>query len=298
MGGRLVIGTSSWADPGFVEEWYPPDLPAHERLGWYAQRFEAVEVNTTFYAVPSPATVARWVEATPQGFTFDVKLHRLLSRHAAGPDSLPRDLRGQAPTTGRGRVRLDDRLEAALADRMAEAVEPLRSAGRLATFLLQLTPAFKPGAHALDELAPLIGRLSATAPVAVELRHRGWTQEDHREDTLGWLEDHEAAFVCLDGPRGGAPTLPEPLDAVTRDDVAYFRAHGRNLEGYLRGRSVAERFGWHYSDEELEEIRGRLEGLAREVPNVRMMFNNNRGSDAPVAAQRMRELTDQAVASG
>ncbi|MDQ3609243.1 MAG: hypothetical protein M3459_10125 [Actinomycetota bacterium] len=46
------------------------------------------------------------------------------------------------------------------------------------------------------------------------------------------------------------------------------------LEGYLRGRSAAERFGWHYSDEELEEIRGRLEGLAREVPTVRMMLNN------------------------
>ena len=296
MAGRLVIGTSSWADPGFVEEWYPSDLPAHERLGWYAQRFEAVEVNTTFYAVPSRATVARWVQATPEGFTFDIKLHRLLSRHAATPDSLPEDLRERAPTTERGRVRLDDRLEAALADRVAEAVEPLRAAGRLSTFLLQITPAFKPGDHTLDELAGLIARLSATAPVAVELRHRGWTREDHREDTLGWLAQHEAAFVCVDGPQGDAPTMPEPLDAATRDDVAYFRAHGRNREGYLRGRSVAERFGWHYSDEELKEIRGRVEWLAREVPTVRMMFNNNRGSDAPMAAQRMRELTGQGVA--
>ena len=53
MAGRVVIGTSSWADPGFVEEWYPDDLPARERLRWYAERFEAVEVNSTFYAVPS-----------------------------------------------------------------------------------------------------------------------------------------------------------------------------------------------------------------------------------------------------
>ncbi|MDQ3768801.1 MAG: DUF72 domain-containing protein [Actinomycetota bacterium] len=221
MSGRVVIGTSSWADPGFVEEWYPADLPARERLGWYAQRFEAVEVNTTFYAVFSSATVAGWVQATPEGLTFDVKLHRLLSRHAAKPDSLPGDLRGRAETTERGRVRLEDRLEAALADRVAEAVEPLRAAGRLSTFLLQLTPAFKPREHSLDELGPLVQRLSATAPVAVELRHRGWTHEDRREATLGWLEDHEAAFVCLDGPQGGAPTLPEPLDAATRDDLAY-----------------------------------------------------------------------------
>src|SRR4051795_7082729 len=79
----IVVGTSSWADPGFVEEWYPEDLPARERLAWYAERFDAVEVNSTFYAVPSPRTVERWADETPDGFTFDVKLHRLLSRHSA-----------------------------------------------------------------------------------------------------------------------------------------------------------------------------------------------------------------------
>ena len=62
MAGRIVVGTSSWADPGFVEEWYPPDLAARDRLPWYAERFEAVEVNSTFYAVPGEKTVARWAE--------------------------------------------------------------------------------------------------------------------------------------------------------------------------------------------------------------------------------------------
>lgn len=291
--GRLIIGTSSWADPGFVEEWYPRDVPARDRLAWYARRFEAVEVNATFYAVPDENTVARWAQATPAGFTFDVKLHRLLSRHAAPPDSLPRDLRAQARTTGRGRVVLEEGLEAALADRIAEAVTPLRQAGKLASFLLQLTPAFAPGRHDLDELAGLIARLTPTAPVAVELRHRAWSEGERLQATLDWLEAHEAAYVCLDAPQGGAPNLPPPVDATTRPDLAYFRAHGRNLEGYLHGRSVAERFGWRYDEGELEEIRGRLEGLAEEVPAVRMMFNNNRGSDAPVAARRLRELAGQ-----
>jgi len=294
MAGRIVIGTSSWADPGFVEEWYPPDLAARDRLAWYARRFEAVEVNASFYAVPDTDTVARWADTTPAGFSFDVKLHRLLSRHAAPPDSLPADLRAQARTTARGRVALDGGLEAALADRVAQAVAPLREAGKLGSFLLQLTPAFAPGRHELDELAALVERLTPTAPVAVELRHRAWSEGERLQATLDWLEDHDAAYVCLDNPRdGGAPTLPPPVDAVTRPDLAYFRAHGRNREGYLHGRSVAERFGWRYDDSELEEIRGRLEGLAGEVPTVRMMFNNNRGSDAPVAARRLRELTGQ-----
>src|SRR5687767_3347615 len=110
----LVIGTSSWADPGFVEEWYPAGLHARDRLAWYAERFDAVEVNSTFYAIPSPDTVERWAEVTPDGFRFDVKLHRLLSRHAARTDTLPRPLRAMATETARGRVRLDERLQEAL----------------------------------------------------------------------------------------------------------------------------------------------------------------------------------------
>ena len=289
-----MIGTSSWADPGFVEEWYPEDLPARDRLAWYAERFDAVEVNSTFYAVPAERTVARWAEQTPDGFSFDVKLHRLLSRHSADLKSLPPKCREHAETNTRGRVTLTPKLEAALADEIAEAVAPLRD--KLATFLLQLSPAFEPRKNELDELAALVERLDATAPVAVELRNRFWLTDRRREDTLRWFEEHGAAFVCVDGPEGSnAPTLMPNLDVATRPDVAYLRAHGRNLEGYLHGRSVAQRFAYRYADEELEELGERAGALAEEVPSVRMMFNNNRGSDAPDAAQRMRELLGQEV---
>jgi uncharacterized protein YecE (DUF72 family) len=296
MAGRIVVGTSSWADPGFVEEWYPPDLPARDRLAWYAERFDAVEVNSTFYAVPSARTVERWAEQTPAGFTFDVKLHRLPSRHSADLKSLPPKCRDAAETNARGRVTLTPRLEAALADEIAEAVAPLGD--KLATFLLQLSPAFEPRKNELDELSALVARLDATAPVAVELRNRFWLTDSRREDTLRWFEEHGAAYVCVDAPEGSnAPTLMPNLDVATRPDVAYLRAHGRNLEGYLRGRSVAERFAYAYEDEELRELGERAGRLAEEVPAVHMMFNNNRGADAPTAAQRMRELLGQEVAA-
>ena len=296
MPGRIVIGTSSWADPGFVEEWYPPELPARERLPWYAERFEGVEVNSTFYAVPAQRTVRRWAEQTPADFTFDVKLHRLLSRHSADLKSLPPACREQATTNARGRVGLTPKLEAALASEVVEAVAPLGD--KLATFLLQLSPAFEPREKELDELAPLVERLTPAAPVAIELRNRFWLADRRREDTLRWYERHGAAFVCVDAPEGSnAPTLMPNLDVATRGDLAYLRAHGRNLEGYLRGRSVAERFAHRYADEELEELGERAGRLAEEVPVVRMMFNNNRGADAPTAAQRMRELLGQGVAA-
>ena len=292
MAGRIVVGTSSWADPGFVEGWYPPDLPARDRLPWYAERFEAVEVNSTFYAVPNRSTVERWAEVTPPGFSFEVKLHRLLSRHAAPLDSLPPDLREQAQTTGRGRVKLTPDLEAEVLDRLLAEVAPLEEAGKLGSFLLQLTPAFAPDRHELEELAPLLERL-APHPVAVELRHRGWVREKRVERTLAFLSEREAAFVCVDAPPEDHVPIMPPIDAVTTDRLAYLRAHGRNTEGYLRGKTVAERFGWVYSDGELGEIRERVEGLAEQAAEVRVMFNNNRSDDAPTAARRLRALVGQ-----
>src|SRR5215210_9414905 len=294
MAGTIRVGTSSWADPGFVKEWYPPKLAARERLPWYAERFEYVELNSSFYAVPDRNTVHKWVEQTPDGFTFDVKAHRLLSRHSAQLESLPPDLREGAQTSGRGRVTLTPDLEAALAQRLVEETAPLAEAGKLGSYLVQLTPAFGPGRHQLDELEGLVATLRPHR-VAVELRHRGWLADERREQTLAWFADHEAAFVCVDAPRDEHfSVMPSDLDAVTTDELAYVRLHGRNAQGYLTGKTVAERFGWRYSDPELEEVAERARGLAEQAAEVHVAFNNNRDDDAPTAAQRFRALLGQA----
>jgi uncharacterized protein YecE (DUF72 family) len=292
MAGRIVVGTSSWADPGFVAEWYPKGMAARDRLAWYAERFETVELNSSFYAVPEPATVVRWAEVTPDGFLFTVKLHRLLSRHQADLDSLPPDLRGNAETDGRGRVRLDPKLEAALADAFLEAVAPLAEAGKMEAFLLQLSPSFSPKAHDLEELRPLIERL-APWPVAVELRNRNWVDGERTATTLEAVGGVGAAWVGVDAPAAEHFTIMPPVDAVTDDRLAYLRMHGRNADGYLKGKSVAERFGWDYTDAELEEIAGRATELAETAGIVNVAFNNNRGADAPTSARRMRELLGQ-----
>ena len=293
MPGAIVVGTSSWADPGFVDDWYPPGLPARDRLPWYAERFEAVEVNSSFYAIPDRRTVERWSEVTPPGFKFDVKLHRLLSRHAATLDSLPPELRHGVDTNARGRVRLTADLESDVVGVILEGIEPLVRDGKLGALLLQLSPSFAPGERRLEELAPLLDTL-APQRLAVELRHRGWVRGERAERTLAFFERHRAAFVCVDAPPGDHVPIMPPLDAVTRPDLAYMRIHGRNTEGYLHGRSVAERFGWVYSDEELAEISGRARRLAEDADEVHVMFNNNRSADAPTAARRFREMLGQA----
>jgi uncharacterized protein YecE (DUF72 family) len=296
MAGRILVGTSSWADPGFVRHWYPQGMPAKDRLSWYAEHLETVELNSSFYAVPDRTTVHKWVGDTPDRFVFDVKVHRALSRHAATIDSLPPDLRDGVETTERGRVRLTPELETALAKRLVEETAPLDEAGKLGAYLVQLTPAFGPGRHELEELDRLVAALSPHR-IAVELRHRGWVREKRRERTLGWFADREVAFVCVDAPRGDhIPIMPSDLDAVTRGDLAYLRLHGRNTDGYLKGKSVAERFGWRYDDEELDEVAGRARGLAEQAGEVHVAFNNNRDDDAPTAAQRFRALLGQVPA--
>ena len=296
MAGKILVGTSSWADPGFVKEWYPPKLPANERLRWYAERFSYVELNSSFYAVPDRTNVHKWVDDTHDDFVFDVKVHRLLSRHSAPLDSLPPDLRDDAQTTDRGRVRLTPDLETALAERLVEETAPMAEAEKLGCYFVQLTPAFSPGRHELDELDRLV---EAFAPhrVALELRHRGWLRDKRRERTLRWFADHDVAFVCVDAPPGDqVPIMPSDFDAVTRDDLAYLRLHGRNTDGYLKGRSVAERFGWRYEDDELEEVAERASTMAEQAREVHVAFNNNRGDDAPTAAQRFRALLGQVPA--
>jgi uncharacterized protein YecE (DUF72 family) len=292
MAGRILVGTSSWADPGFVKEWYPPKLAAKERLPFYAQRFEAVELNSSFYAIPDRNTVRGWVDSTPDGFLFDVKVHRALSRHSAPIDSLPPDIRDEVKTNQRGRVLLTEELEDALADRLVEETAPLAEAGKLGAFLVQLTPAFAPGKNDLSELDNLVSRLRSR-PVAVELRHRGWVSKDRIDTTLGWFSERGVAFVCVDAPPGEHVPIMPPIDATTRDDLAYVRIHGRDTDGYMTGKTVADRFGWRYEDHELEEIGERARRLAESAGDVHVFFNNNRDDDAPTAALRFRALLGQ-----
>jgi uncharacterized protein YecE (DUF72 family) len=288
----IVVGTSSWSDPGFVEHWYPKGMPARDRLRFYAERFDAVELNSSFYAIPAEATVERWAEETPSGFQFDVKLHRLLSHHAATLKELPKDLREEAETSDRGRVILDRPLQDEMVRRTAEAFEPLSRAGKLSAYLLQLSPGFDPRKNELDELAPVIEGL-APHPVAIEFRRRSWASPQRFEEVLDWLAAPGAVFVSVDSPPGEHVPIFPSIDAVTNGSLAYLRCHGRNTEGYMRGRSVAERFDYDYSDEELAEIAGRAKSLAEEAENVHVMFNNNARELAPKAARGLRQKLGQ-----
>jgi uncharacterized protein YecE (DUF72 family) len=290
--GAIVVGTSSWADPGFVKHWYPKGLAARDRLAFYAERFEVVELNSSFYATPSRDNVERWTQVTPSGFRFHVKLHRLLSFHATKPDALPPNLREGLELNPRGNVVPTDELRRAMVEEAVAAMEPLESAGKMGAFLLQLSPAFRPRDHQLEELDPILDGF-APRPVAVEFRYRAWMREKRRNDVFSYLSDHDAVYVSVDAPLAEHVPIMPPIDAVTNRRLAYLRCHGRNERGYMSGRTVAERFDYDYPDEELEEIADRARALADDAEEAHVLFNNNARELAPKAARRMKQLVGQ-----
>src|ERR1044071_9433278 len=169
-------------------------MPAGERLQWYAQHFKMVEVNSTFYSVPEPRMVERWCAATPDHFTFDVKLHQLFSFHSTQAKLLPPALQQRAETDSRGRVKSTPDLQEALLKIFLRATSIFRDAGKLGVFLLQLSPSFSPRKHELSELDRFIEMLGGY-DLAIEFRNRNWVIGDQLHSTIEFLQRHDAIFV-------------------------------------------------------------------------------------------------------
>src|SRR5438128_9479208 len=293
--GKILVGTASWSDPGFVQRWYPKGMRASERLGWYAQHFELVEVNSTFYSVPDLRMVERWCASTPDGFIFDMKLHQLFSFHSTSAKLLPADLRPGAETDAKGRVKRTLALEEAMIKVFLRSVSILRAAGKLGVLLLQLSPAFSPRKHQLSELEPLIETLSGYH-VAIEFRNRNWAVGDQLDSTIDFVRKHRAIFVNVDAPASDHFTvMPSDVDEVTDPKAAYLRLHGRNAKAYVTGKTVAARFDYDYSDKEIAEVADRSRKLAQEARELHVIFNNNNLDYAPRAALRLRKALGQIV---
>ena len=292
---KILIGTASWSDPGFVERWYPKKLPAGERLPWYAQHFGMVEVNSTFYSVPDVRMVERWCAITPNAFTFDVKLHQLFSFHSTPAKLLPPDLHRRAEIEAKGKVKPTTALREELLKLFIRSASILQREGKLGVFLLQLSPAFSPRKHELNELGPLIEMLRDYR-LAIEFRNRGWVVSEQLKSTTEFLKRRGAIFVNVDAPASEHFTIiPSELNEITNPKATYLRLHGRNARAYLTGKTVAARFDYDYSDGEIAEVADRANRLAQEAEEVHVIFNNNNLDYAPRAALRLRKLLSQSV---
>jgi uncharacterized protein YecE (DUF72 family) len=295
VSGKILVGTASWSDPGFVEHWYPKKMPAGDRLSWYAEHFDLVEINSTFYSAPEARMVERWCAATPDDFTFDVKLHQLFSFHSTKMKLLPPDLQRRAETDGKGNVKPTPDLQKSLLKVFLRAAAIFRSAGKMGVLLLQLSPAFSPRKHQLNELEKLIEMLNGYE-LAIEFRNRNWVIGDQLQATIDFVRKRGTIFVNVDAPASDHFTvMRSDLDEVTNAKVAYLRLHGRNAKAFIGGKTVAARFDYNYDEKEIAEVATRSRKLAREARDVHVIFNNNNLDYAPRAALRLRKALDQIV---
>ena len=218
----------------------------------------------------------RWAERTPGGFVMHVKAFGLMTRHPVKLESLPPDLRDDAPTDDKGRVDRPSReFRGEVFRRFLEALEPLRSAGKLGGILFQFPSYVVYKDRSLDYLRWTREQLGADE-MLVEFRHASWLDDEHRDETLRFLEELRATHVIVDAPRiEGAKNVAPTVLALT-SPTAYVRLHGRNADTWnKRGGSASERFDYLYSDEELQEWVGPLRELASQAEQAYAFFNNN-----------------------
>jgi uncharacterized protein YecE (DUF72 family) len=278
--GHIRIGTASWTDPTMTAAgvFYPTTATtAEERLQHYASTFPLVEVDATYYALPSAKTATLWVERTPADFTFDIKAHALMTGQGTETKRLPKAIREALPPPVATKTRIYakdfppdvlDEVWAAFRD----GLEPLREAGQLGSILLQFPRWFFPSSENRATIEDAVERLDGMVP-AVEFRNASWLNEKNAERTLRFLTDRQIAFVMVDEPQGFKSSVP-PVSAVTAD-LALVRFHGRNRETWeAKGITPAERFRYLYSRDELEEWAPRIREAATEAKDTHVLMNN------------------------
>jgi uncharacterized protein YecE (DUF72 family) len=297
----IRFGTASWTDPTLIAPgvFYPDRVTSPEsRLKYYSRLFSVVEVDSTYYALPTRRMAELWVERTGDDFVFDVKAFGWMTGHATETERLPRALKEALPNDIAAKKRLyakdvphEVRDEAWRI--FADAVAPLHEAGKLGAVFLQYPSWVRPAAHTREMLARARRRLGGL-PMAVEFRHGDWLAPRQREQTFALLRDQGMSYVVVDEPQGFPSSVP-PERRVTSPRLAVVRFHGRRGETWeKRGTPVVERFRYLYDERELAPWVPKIVEISGEAEQVHVVFNNCYGNYGTTNALEMSRLVARA----
>lgn len=276
----IRIGTTSWGDESLVASgrFYPDDARTPEdRLRYFARRFPITEIDTSFYGIPDPEVVQRWVDWTPRGFMFDIKAFRLFSGHRTPVAMLPPDLRAALGELDKPDVYFRDVPDAVLDElwsRFNAAIAPLADAGKLGVVLLQLAPWYVRRTDSLQHVEECVQRLEGRR-VALETRNKSWFSENGMPQTLAFERSLGLAHVVVDEPQGFASSVPQ-VWTVTNPEVVVVRLHGRNRAMWhgRSAKSASDRFDYLYPEEELASFVQPVLELGHRARDVHVLFNN------------------------
>jgi uncharacterized protein YecE (DUF72 family) len=271
----LRIGTSGWSYPSGKGTWNGLFYPAtrskrdgtrdFDELRFYAEHFDTVEVNSTFYGQPRAEVTRSWAARTPPGFEFSVKLYQKFTHPKMFKDSALKS----APGAEGALLDLLAQVTHSDLDDFRAGIDPLAAAGKLGALLAQFPPSFKDSPQSRDYLASLL-RAFADYPIAVELRHRSWS--DAIADTLTMLNAFGAAWVQIDEPKFRFSIRQNYLPNVTT--FYYMRLHGRNVGQWWHHEKSEDRYNYLYSAKELQEFSD-VAGAAKALVKKSYLYTNN-----------------------
>jgi uncharacterized protein YecE (DUF72 family) len=228
-------------------------------LPFYANRFRAVEIDSSYYGVPATRTVASMQSRTPPEFRFSFKAPQTVTH---------------APESAAGRVHDDARL-------LRETLEPLNASGKLACVLAQFPNGFRPSDKTREYLRAVAATL-AGLPLVAEFRHREW----QAPETLSLLRELGIGWCNVDMPR--YDTLLTPSSDAT-SPIGYVRFHGRNAGQWWTGDNVT-RYDYLYTPAELEPWTDRIAELEAQVEETYVFFNNHARGNAARNADDLEAL--------
>ncbi len=262
----IRIGTSGWSYPTGEGRWdgvFYPKGKSIDHLEFYDRYFDTVEINSSFYRPPYPNVTRSWAKKTSPDFRFTAKLYQKFTHPRMFEEAT-----GQEPA-----------LSPEDFDRFKAGLEPLMEAGKLGCLLAQFPPSFKRDEASVDYLEDLSRRFQGY-PMAVELRHRSWTEDP---ETFRLLESQGVAWCMIDEPKFRTSVGEVPLTTK----LAYFRFHGRNAEEWWRGNSET-RYNYLYSLPEIAELAREVKEVAGRTDESYVFYNNHYGGKAVVNALQMR----------
>ena len=274
---ELRIGTSGWHYPAGRGTWdgifypRPEDRPRRfDELSFYAERFNTVEINSTFYGQPRAPVSLGWVRRTPPRFTFSVKLFQKFTHPATAVDRTP--------------------LTASDVDAFKGGLEPIAAAGKLGVLLAQFPSRFRDTPEARDYLAWLLRTFDAY-PLAIELRHRSWS--DAGAETEALLASSGAAWVQIDEPKFDS-SIRQSL-APNSTEMLYVRLHGRNAAEWWMPDESEDRYNYFYPEGELAPIIDKLRAARQQVRKLYLYMNNHFAAQAVANATMVREMLEEPV---
>jgi uncharacterized protein YecE (DUF72 family) len=269
----IRVGTSGWSYPTGEGTWNGVFYPAagqrrrgsgkFDELRFYAEHFDTVEVNSTFYRIPSAATAASWAKRTPPDFEFSLKLFQKFTH----PEMFEKATGGDPFDLGKADV-----------DEFRSAIDPLASAGKLGALLAQFPASFKNEPNSRGYLEWLLEQF-AEYDVAVELRHRSWS--DDPQDTFGLLSAFGAAWTQIDEPKFRFSIRQNLLPNVKT--FYYLRLHGRNAAQWWKHEKSEDRYNYLYSASELQPFADAVEEATRREVKKAYLYANNHFSAKSVA---------------